>query len=62
MHSLVVGVVATLLAVIPVVGCVTGILSLVLWGYMIYLGIQAYGGAWINIPMVTDFAKGQGWI
>lgn len=61
-HSLIVGVIASVMAVIPVVNCVTGILSLALWGYMIYLGIQAYGGAWITLPGVTDFAKGQGWI
>ncbi len=61
-QSLIVGVVASVLAIIPVVGCFTAILSLALWVYMIYQGIQAYGGTWVNIPMVTDFAKGQGWI
>ena len=61
-HSLVVGAIATLLALIPVINCFTSIVSLVIWVYMIYLGIQAYGGAWITIPYVSDFAKEQGWL
>jgi len=45
----------------PVVGlgCVTGVAAL---GYSIYLGIQAYNGETVTIPVVTDFCKKQGWI
>ena len=32
------------------------------WAYGIYLGIQAYNGEWVNVPVITDFAKNQGWI
>ncbi len=42
-----------------VIGCVLGIAVLV---YQIYLGIQAYNGKWVTVPVVTDFAKNQGWI
>lgn len=62
-HGIAIGVVGIILAVIPVVQCVTGIISLLLWVYGIYLGWQAYSeGAWANIPGVTDLLKGQGWV
>lgn len=61
-QSLIVAAVSLVLAIIPVVNCVTGFISLGLFIYMIYLGFQAYGGSWVVIPFVTDFAKGQGWI
>ncbi len=50
---------------------VSGILSTILIGcfvwlallvYQIYLGIQAYNGQWVKVPVLTDFIKGQGWI
>jgi uncharacterized protein len=40
------------------IGCFTGILTLVL---VIYYGIQAYNGKMVNIPVITDFVKNQGW-
>jgi uncharacterized protein len=42
-----------------IIGCITGLLLL---GYTIYLGIQAYNGKWVTIPVVTDFCVNQGWI
>jgi uncharacterized protein len=39
-------------------GCITGILTLVL---VIYYGIQAYNGKMVKIPVITDFVKNQGW-
>ncbi len=27
----------------------------------IYWGVQAYNGKFVNIPVVTDFVKNQGW-
>lgn len=41
------------------VGCVTTPLII---GYRIYLGFQAFNGQLVNIPLVTDFCKSQGWI
>ncbi len=40
------------------IGCVTGIITIVL---MIYYGIQAYNGKYVTIPVITDFVKNQGW-
>jgi uncharacterized protein len=36
-------------------------LGLVLFGYMIYLGVKAYNGETINIPVVTDMVKKNNW-
>ncbi len=41
------------------VGCFVGLAAL---GYQIYMGVQAYNGKLANIPLLTDFCKGQGWI
>ncbi len=41
------------------IGCFIGIGVLV---YQIYLGIQAYNGNWVTVPVITDFAKNQGWM
>jgi uncharacterized membrane protein len=51
-------VVSGILSVV-VIGCFTGLLLFI---YQIYLAIQAYGGNWVSIPILTDFAKNQGWI
>ena len=52
--NIVIGIVlgwTVVLACLPVLG----------WIYLIYLGIQAYGGKYNTIPVVTDFCKKQGW-
>lgn len=30
-------------------------------GFSIYWGIKAYNGEYVNIPVITDFCKKQGW-
>jgi len=30
--------------------------------YSIVLGIQSYQGKWVNVPVLTDFAKKQHWV
>jgi uncharacterized membrane protein len=50
-----------------VLGVLTILLSgicigVILWFYCIYIGVKAYGGEVVQIPVVTDFCKGQGWI
>jgi len=47
-------------------GVVTFVLSFVcigilVWAYGIYLGIKAYGGEWVEVPVLTDFVEKQGW-
>jgi uncharacterized membrane protein len=58
MQSLLVGGVSLLVSFTGI-GC---IVSLALLVYQIYLGIQAYNGETVTVPLVTDFCKKQGWI
>jgi hypothetical protein len=30
--------------------------------YAIFLGIKAYGGNEVEVPVITNFCKNQGWI
>jgi uncharacterized protein len=46
-----------------VVGTITaGCLLIVGIVYVIYLAIQSYQGKWVNVPVLTDFIKKQGWV
>ena len=40
------------------VGCLLAVGAI----YAIVLAIQAYQGKWVNVPMLTDFVKKQGWV
>jgi uncharacterized membrane protein len=53
-----------------VVSIVLGILVAVLswacigvlvWFYAIYLGIKSYQGEWVEVPVISDFVRNQGW-
>lgn len=35
--------------------------SIIIWGIGVYWGIQAYNGKTVEIPLVTNFVKNQGW-
>jgi uncharacterized membrane protein len=62
MQALIFSVVAYVLTAVlsaVIVGCFIGVAALV---YQIYLAIQAYNGKWVTVPVLTDFAKDQGWI
>ncbi len=59
-QSLIVGALIVVLSTVTAgIGC---LVLWIVWFYQIYLGIQAYGGNWVTVPLVTDFSKGQGWI
>jgi len=47
--------------VISIVLSWTVCIPLVVWGVMIYFGVQAYNGKTFSIPVITDFCKNQGW-
>jgi uncharacterized membrane protein len=36
-------------------------IGILVWFYMIYLGIQAYNGKIVEVPVITNLCKGQGW-
>ena len=53
---------ALVLAVVIIITSFTVCGWALVWIYSIYLGVKAYGGEWVTIPWVTDFARDQGWI
>lgn len=53
-QSIILGILTLLLS-----GVCVGVL---VWVYSIYIGIKAYSGEYVQIPVITDFCKGQGWI
>jgi uncharacterized membrane protein len=49
--------------VMYVLGTITvGCLLIVGGIYAIVLAIQAFQGQWVNVPVLTDFVKKQGWV
>ena len=61
MQALVLGVVNFILAVVLGWTVFLSCVPLLVWLYMVYLGIQAYQGNEVTIPVITDFVKNQGW-
>ncbi|MBN1979409.1 MAG: hypothetical protein JW918_18590 [Anaerolineae bacterium] len=57
-QSLVLGGVAWATSIIGIGVCL-GPLAFI---YAIFLGIKAYGGNEVTVPVITDFCKKQGWI
>ena len=54
-HALIIGLITVLLS--------WACIGLIIWLYGIYIGFQAYSkGEWSEVPVITDFAKGQGWV
>lgn len=53
---------ALLISVVTVILSLTACLWVIPWIYGIYVGFKAYQGEWVVVPMITDFAKKQGWI
>lgn len=53
-NSIMLGVVSMVLSFL----CV----GILLWFYSIYLGIKAYQGEMVTVPVLTDFGKKQGWL
>jgi uncharacterized protein len=60
-QALVVGVINIILSVVLGWTVILACLPLLIWFVCIYWGIQAYGGKMVNIPVITDFVKKQGW-
>jgi uncharacterized membrane protein len=36
-------------------------IGLLVWFYSIYLGFQAYQGQWVEVPVISDLVRNQGW-
>jgi len=60
MQAILIGVVFVILWVlgfIPFIGFLLWIIGFLLWLYGLYVGLKAYGGTDINMPVITDYAK-----
>jgi uncharacterized membrane protein len=60
-QALVLGVVSLAIAIFLGWTVILACVPLLIFVYCIYLGIQAYNGKYVEIPVVTDFVKKQGW-
>jgi uncharacterized membrane protein len=60
-QALVLGLINVVLGVVLGWTLVLSCVPLLVWFYLVYLGIQAYGGKYVEIPVITNFCKGQGW-
>ena len=52
--SIILGVVAFILVWL----CGIGFL---VWFYALYLGIKSYQGEWVEVPVISDLVRNQGW-
>ncbi len=60
-QALVLGLVNLILGVVLSFTVVLACVPFIIWIYMVYLGIQAYQGQYVTVPVITDFVKKQGW-
>lgn len=60
-QALVLGVINVILGLVVGWTVVLACVPLLIWIYMVYLGIKGYQGQYVKIPVITDFAQNQGW-
>ena len=54
-------------AVVSIILGIVGVLlswaciGILVWFYAIYLGFKSYQGEWVEVPLVSDFVRNQGW-
>ena len=60
-QALVVGVVNVILGVALGWTLVLACVPLIVWFACIYWGIQAYSGKYVEIPVISNWVKNQGW-
>ncbi len=60
-QALAVGVINLVLGVALGWTLILSCVPLLVWFACIYWGIQAFNGKYVEIPVVTNFVKGQGW-
>ncbi len=61
-QALVLGVIQVILYIVLGWLIIGFCLGLLVFAYMIYVGIKAYQGEYTTVPVVTDFIKKQGWV
>ena len=60
-QALVVGIVNVILGVVLSWTLILACVPLVIWFVCIYWGIQAYNGKFVEIPVISNWVKTQGW-
>jgi uncharacterized membrane protein len=60
-QALVVGVINVIIGVFLSWTLILACVPLLIWFVCIYWGIQAYNGKYVEIPLVTNWVKNQGW-
>jgi uncharacterized membrane protein len=60
-QALALGVISVVIGVLLGWTVVLACVPLLIFIYCIYLGIQAYNGKYVEIPVITNFVKKQGW-
>jgi uncharacterized membrane protein len=58
-QALAVGII--MIIIVPIIAAVTFGCGGILWLIMVWWAYKAYKGEYINIPVITDFVKKQGW-
>jgi len=58
-QALAAGVVLGVIA--SIIGTLTCGIGFIIWAIMLYWAYKAYQGAYITIPVITDFVKNQKW-
>jgi uncharacterized membrane protein len=62
MQALALGIVIIVLNIVLAVTVVGLCVPALLWLAMIYWGVKAYQGEYVEIPLLTSLMKGQGWL
>ncbi len=60
-QALIVGIINVVIGVALSWTLILACVPLLIWFACIYWGIQAYGGKYVNIPVITNWVKNQGW-
>jgi uncharacterized membrane protein len=61
-QSLALGIIEVILYVVIGWTLIGLCVPLLLWLAMIYWGVKAYQGEYVEVPVVTNFIKNQGWV
>jgi uncharacterized membrane protein len=56
-YNAVVSIILGILVVILSWACI----GVLVWFYAIYLGFKSYQGEWVEVPVISDFVRSQGW-
>ena len=56
-YNAVVSIIMGVLVIVTSWACI----GVLVWIYALYLGIKSYQGEWVQVPVISDFVRNQGW-